>query len=901
MKKKEEKKEIKTSSKEVKNKEEIKNKKKPKVKKVRIYEVKQSEDLIKVDKTLMNKQVEEDENKEKPRKRKNVVINRYNPDGNVGLLKDEVLDRQAVGMVNKVAKKNSKTYPMIFITNLFTIFNVIMLALAVWLVTVRAPITNFIFVGIVVINVVIAIFQEIKAKITIDKLSIVTAPTVTVLRENEYYDIPVDEIVLDDILILRSGKQVPTDCVSISNMPVEVNESLLTGESDAILKKKNDLLYSGSFVVSGEVKAQVISVGKDNYIEKITNQARKYKRPKSELLKSLRILITVLTVLIIPIGILLFYFTSNELGIGVHKYEDTAIKVAGAMIGMVPSGLFLLTSMALAVGVIRLADNNTLVQELYCIEMLARIDTLCLDKTGTITDGSMEVIGIREFKSQASLRLSEVIPEILGHFKTNDPTSKALKERYGIKDQLKVIDDIPFSSTRKYSAVEFEGHGTYILGAPEFVLKDKYSQISMYVEQESIKGYRVLVLCYTKAKIKNNEIASGNTIWPMALISIEDSIRVDAYETIEYFKKSGVSVKVISGDNPITVSRIAERAGIEGYNKYISLENATDNEVVQAANKYNVFGRVSPKQKKILIKEMKKAGHTVAMTGDGVNDILALREADTSIAMASGSDAARNVSHLVLLDSNFSSMPKVVAEGRRVINNVQKVSTLFLTKTIFSVLLSLISIYIALKFKGIYPFSPSQLAPIEFLAIGVPSFFLALEYNNNRISKGNYLFNIIKSSLPGAIAVIINCLLIYLISYNLGFGNFTNPTDQKIVSSLIIITSTAICLMVLYNVAKPLNVVRGILVSAVSIVFILVVFFIPEMFQLTPIVKVGYYAGEPFNPTQLLLLTTLLLGGYPLIYFVQNVLQWTKRATNYILDFFKNYHTDSDENIGEEK
>lgn len=817
-------------------------------------------------------------------KKHEVVVNRYNPEIELGLSHDEAEARKIAGFYNKVKKGSSKSIPGIIFSNIFTFFNLLMIGLAVWLISAKAGITNFFFLGTISANILIGIIQEIKAKNIIDKLSIVSAPTAIVVRDKVESEIALKDVVIDDILVLKSGKQIPADAIMRSTDPVEVNEALLTGEADPVVKHEGDLLYSGSFVVAGTVKAQVVAVGDDVFIEKLSNQARKYRKPQSQLLKSLRILIKALAILIVPIGATLFYITTEgPIGIGTTPYNLSVISTAGALVGMVPAGLFLLTSMALAVGVIRLADNNTLVQELYCIEMLARIDTLCLDKTGTITDGTMNVQSVVEIKNDSKLGVKEIVQGMMNAFKDENQTSKALIDRFGLGKPIKYTKSIPFSSARKLSAVEFEKYGVYILGAPEYVLKEKYETVASQVERYSADGLRVLAVGYSKGSIKDNDTITG-VVWPVALIVIEDSIRTDARETIEYFKQSGVDIKVISGDNPITVSRIAERAGVDNYHKYISLEGASEKEVIRAAEEYTIFGRVSPIQKKILIQTMKANGRTVAMTGDGVNDILALKEADTSIAMASGSDAARNVSHLVLLDSNFSSMPKVVSEGRRVINNVQKVATLFLTKTIFSVILSFITIYLGLVTKkATYPISPAQLIPIDWFVIGIPSFFLALEYNNNRIKSGNFLLNIIKSALPGALAVIVTSVLIYWLKGPLEI------TDDRVVSTLIVLSATTISLIVLYRVSRPLNVPRRILFIGMFSLFLLSALFIPEFFKIAPLWKFGYYAEPTLKLNELLFLVVLLQAGFPIIYLVSNIGLWIKKIVNTILSFFKNY------------
>lgn len=832
----------------------------------------------------------------KETKKKDIVIKRYNPDPKKGLSVQEAHERMIVGLSNKKKRGSTKSIPAIILKNIFTFFNVLMILIGIALVYAKAQVTDFLFIVPIIANTLIGIIQEIKAKKTIDRLTLLSAPNARVIRDGNEFEISVDDVVIDDIIKVLPGKQVPADAVVLSNNKVELNEALLTGESDSVIKKPGDSLYSGSFVSSGMVIAQVVAVGNDSYIEKLAGQAKKYKKPNSQLLKSLKILITALTVLIVPVGLLLFYVSvdPNEFlgfGIGSNPLSDTILKTAGSMIGMVPVGLFLLTSMALAVGVIRLADNNTLVQELYCIELLARVDTLCLDKTGTITDGSMNVREIFTLKSGTDLPVEDIISSMLQAFEDENDTAKALKERFGSEKKLNAIETIPFSSDRKYSAVEFEEHGVFILGAPEYVLDEKYSLIEEQVEKRTSEGYRVIVLAHSKGKIRKNTVSGIH--WPIAIIALEDSIRVDAKETVNYFKEAGVDIKVISGDNAITVSRIAERAGINNFHKYISLENANDKEVIAAAEEYSVFGRVSPHQKQVLIKAMKNNGRTVAMTGDGVNDILALKEADTSIAMASGSDAAKNVSHLVLLDSNFSSMPKVVSEGRRVVNNVQKVATLFLTKTLFSILLTIMTIYLGFKTgSAVYPLEPRHLYPIEWLIIGIPSFFLALEYNNNPIKSGTFLWNIIKSALPGALAIIITSILVY------AFKGPLDITQPEVVSTIISMTATSIGFFVLYKVSKPLNNLRKILFLAMISIYIITVIFTPDLYKYVPFWQTGWFNPKygTLSAVEILLLAVLIQAGYPIMFFVSNIWRWIKNIINGIITFFKNYQADESGN-----
>ncbi len=804
-----------------------------------------------------------------------IVIQRYNPEIKLGLTSDDVEQRQLAGLVNVSEKGSTKTVANIIFSNSVTFFNLLILGIVILLWLTGARITQTFSIFIVLINTTIGIIQEINAKKMIDKLSLLSAPTALVIRDGLEQEIGVSDVVIDEIIKLNAGKQIIVDAV-VREGNVEVNESLLTGESDPVVKKAGDTLYSGSFVISGSVYAQATAIGNDIYIEKLTSQAKKYKKPKSDIFRSLKLIIRVIGFFILPIGFGLYALALN----GIYDPLIVPIYVeqtAGAIIGMIPSGLFLLTSVALAVGVVRLGQNNTLVQELYCIEMLARIDTLCLDKTGTITDGTMTVKSVIEYESIPTLPLKQLVSAMLNAQNDSNLTSEALFERFGNQKRIRHKALISFSSSRKYSAVEFEKYGTFAIGAPEFVLKDQYALIAQEVEKQAMEGYRVLVIARTDQSITEDNKLVGK-LKPVALIMIEDTIRPDAPDTIGYFKDNGVNVVVISGDNPLTVSRIAQRAGIRNAESFISLEEMSDKEVVRVANKYTVFGRVSPHQKKLLIESMKNNGHVVAMTGDGVNDILALREADTSIAMASGSEAARNVSHLVLMDSNFASMPKVVSEGRRVINNIEKVSKLYLTKTIFTLLLSLTVIVRGLMgYSALYPLKPSHLLILEFLVIAIPSFVLALEYNNTRIT-GNFLAKIIKEALPGAIVVMINALIIYALAYPLGLDVLPLASGERSgISTLIALTATSVGFMVLYSVSKPLNVKRAVLFFGTLGFAILAVFLLPEILEIKPIIAIqNVTVNEPLTLSQNLLLVVLIYTSYPIMYFFTNIFKWLK-------------------------
>ena len=790
-----------------------------------------------------------------------LVVERYNPDIEIGLTNEDVESRIMAGLSNTLDTGSSKSVSSIVIANLVTFFNFLNFAIALWLLSIGAEFANFLFLGAVSANIAIGIIQEIRAKKMIDKLSLLSAPTANVVRDKGDYEISVSNVVIDDILYLNSGKQIAADCV-VREGTLEVNESLLTGESDPIIKRKGDTLYSGSYVVSGSCYAQVTAIGQDIYIQKLTSQAKVYQKPKSDLLASLKIIIRTVAAIIVPLAGLLFYTMTTNTDLA---YEDIVKATTGAMIGIIPSGLFLLTSMALAVGVIRLAQNNTLVQELYCIEMLARVDMLCLDKTGTITDGTMSVHSTVELEPYDKLSVKNIVSAMINALNDTNLTSQALSDRFGTAKRIRHKNTIPFSSSRKFSAVEFERFGTFVLGAPEYVLKNHYPEsIKVQVNQFAEEGFRVLCIARTDEVITDDY--TFKSLIPVSLITIEDTVRPDAEDTIRYFKENQVGVKVISGDNPVTVSKIAQRVGIVDADKYISLEGLSDKDVVRAAARYTIFGRVSPGQKKLLIEALKNNGHTVAMTGDGVNDILALKEADTSIAMASGSEAARNVSHLVLLDSNFSSMPKVVSEGRRVINNVQKVAVLFLTKNIFTLLL----IMIAIARRGVYPIQPSQLILIDYLVIGIPALILALEANNKRV-EGNFLLNVIKKALPGALVVMINSLIVFGLATVLGM-------NQLQTSTIIVISATFTSLLVLLRLSLPFNRVRGTVFVLMIIAFVASIIFLPSFFNYAPFFNQEFYPVDPLTIPQILLLLSISQAAFPMMYILSNMTRWIKEV-----------------------
>ena len=788
---------------------------------------------------------------EKPvaqRKRRRIKV-----DHKQGLNDDQVAGRIAEGQMNYTHRGSTKTYTNIFWTNIVTFFNLLCFSVAGFLIYIGSQIdsaayADLFFMIIITLNILIGIYTEIKAKLIIEKLSVVTSSKVKVIRNGEESQIMIDDVVLDDIVLLSNGQQIPADGIIMEGV-IEVNESLLTGESIPIQKKVGERILAGSFVVSGNCHARVDNVGPDNYISTLVKGASKYVRPKSELLQTLRLIIKVIGFIIVPLSTLLILSQLHIVDGYYMTMADAVRGSAGAVVGMVPAGMFLLTSAALAIGVINLKKTNTLVQELYCIEMLARVDTLCLDKTGTITDGTMKVCDVVELKKPGKYSIRQIVSSMLWALDDNNQTAIALGNYFDRKAVLKSANILPFSSSRKLSAVTFEKDGTYVIGAPEYILKDNFPDVDQQVEGFAAQGYRVLVLAHAVGALKDDKLPTG--IKPIAIITIQDNVRDTAPATIKWFRDNDVDVRVISGDNPVTVSEVARRAGIANAEKYISCDGMSPVEVRAFVNEYTVFGRVTPEQKLIIVKELKNRGRTVAMTGDGVNDILALREADCSIAMAAGAEAARNVSHLVLLDSNFASMPKVVSEGRRVINNVQKSSSLFLFKTMFSMMLAMVVIFFGIQ----YVFTPVNLNMLEFFIIGIPAFMLTMEINNQKI-KGKFIFNILKNAFVGAFIVTINVIVLHVFNVN---GLF--ELNDEVFRTMCILTATGAGFMMLYKITKPLNVFRGLLLAAMIGAITLTIAY------------AGWWIGiVELSDTNIMLLAVMLLASYPLISFLNDVL-----------------------------
>ncbi len=745
----------------------------------------------------------------------NIKVERFSPKLNKGLTSAQVETRFRQFLFNDTNKKYSRSYASIFIGNICTFFNLLcLLAFIALLLANTSGFSNYLVIIITSANIILGIIQEIRSKLAIDKLSILAGSTVKVIRDGETVEVSTKDIVLDDVILLELGNQVPVDCI-LAEGTVEANESLLTGESVAIKKQVGDVLYAGSFISSGNGKFRVEKVGKETYIEKLTSKAKKYKRPNSELMNSTKFIIKCISILIIPIAIGTFFIAYNNIDTTDKVYQATQAlffskeinyaiqRTCTVVIGMIPSGMLLLTSMALVVGILRLAKSQTLVQDMYSLEMLARVNVLCLDKTGTITDGRMRVNDTVILNTVGDYALNDIMGSMLAALDgNNNQTSIALCNHFGFSDKLTPITKIPFSSKRKLSAVTFDDAGTFVMGAPEFVLKPYPAKVERIVKQYAQMGLRVIVLAHSSSPIVSEKLPA--ILKPIAIISIADNVREDAVDTIKWFRENDVNVKVISGDNPVTVSEVAKRAGIANADKYISLEGLNEKEVENIANKYTVFGRVSPEQKAVLVRSIKSGGNTVAMTGDGVNDILALKEADCAISVASGSEAARNVSHLVLMDNNFNSMPKVVAEGRRVINNIQNSSSLFLMKTLFTAILATICICL----QKPYLFMPQNMLLLETAIIGGPSFFLSLQPNKDRV-EGKFISHVMSGAVSGAILMIICVMAMYL-------TNEFNPEEfGNHYRAMCMIALSFSGFVMVFRICQPFNVYRAVLCFAV--------------------------------------------------------------------------------------
>ncbi|MBQ6431808.1 MAG: HAD-IC family P-type ATPase [Oscillospiraceae bacterium] len=732
-----------------------------------------------------------------------------------GLTSEQVVARQNNGLRNVTPASNTKSEQQIVREKVFTFFNLIFIVLAVALLIVGS-FKNMTFLIIAVINTVIGIVQEIRAKRAVDKLTLVAAGRLRVIRDGKRHEIPTDQLVRDDIVEFAAGNQICADAI-VRDGQMQVNESLLTGEADAIIKNPGDQLKSGSFVISGRCTAQLTQVGADSYAAKLAAEARAdVKSTSSEMMNSLTKLITVVGIALIPMGIILFIRQMQEM-----PFRNSVEKTVAALIGMIPEGLYLLTSVAIAVSSLKLTKRRVLVQDMNCIETLAHVDILCVDKTGTITEPRMEVSDV--FPLETSGYSYEDIEKILAAFysgqEPDNETAKAMTEQFGLESDWKAVGRIPFSSSSKWSSADFGEHGQYIIGAPEFIMGDRYDSIRGNAEPWSARGCRVLLLAAYDAKIEGR--LESRLVKPIALIFLNNLIREDAPATFKYFAEQGVSIRVISGDNPITVSEVASRAGILNADKYIDTSVLiTDEDFNDAVQKYTVFGRVTPDQKRKLVRAFQSQGHTVAMTGDGVNDVLALKDSDCGIAMASGSQAASQVSQIVLLDSQFSAMPSIVAEGRRVINNIQRAASLFLVKNIFSFSLALLLLFINMPF----PMQAIQLSLISALTIGVPAFFLALEPNYARV-EGKFMRNVIRRAMPGGLT---NLILVLIA----GFFTKVLELPQENYDTIAVWVVATVGFVTLFTVCRPFTKLRIVVFSAMLFAMLVALFFLTGIFEL---------------------------------------------------------------------
>ena len=736
-----------------------------------------------------------------------------------GLNDEQIQSRVNDGLTNKTPKRSSKTIKDIIKDNLLSFFNILLFVIGIIYIYVDVVIDkksafdtfrDCLFLGILLCNIVIGLIQDFRARKLCNQLIVVSNPKSLVLRNGKEIEISVDDIVLSDIVIYKSGDQIGVDGIVKEGM-LEVNESLLTGESLIISKHPGDQIYSGTFVVGGHAKCQATSVGICNYAETLQDKAKEFKRPKSEIISSIRTIFRLIGSVVILFGIIMtikFIVAYTKDTPPLVPMGDYLRGVLTSLISMIPSGMFLLTSVALSVGVINLSRKRVLVQEMYCIESLARVDTLCLDKTGTITDGTMRISSIIPLKDNSEGDLAQLIYTIVCATKDENPTAQAILKEYHRFHPLKYKTSIPFNSAYKYSAVELDNGKTVVLGAKEF-LNINLKEVEEITEQYESKGLRVLIIASTNKTLNKDEKLPKLT--PIGVLVLEDHIRKDASKNIKWFKDNGVTIKVISGDNARTVSYIAEQVGVENATNYISLENMSDDEVREVANKYTVFGRVTPEQKEILISSMKQIGHKVAMTGDGVNDILALKQADCSIAMASGTAAARNASHMVMLDSDFSKLPDVVGEGRRVINNLQRSCSLFLVKTVFAITTSLFFIFT----RRNYPFQTPMMFLWEYIFIGIGAFLLSLQPNSGKIKNG-FLDTIISNSLPaGLIQTSMTITYFVLDRCNV------LPDEAFVIYS--VISFTIFAFIVMCKVCWKFDTYRAIVCSLLAIVSIVLV------------------------------------------------------------------------------
>ena len=752
-----------------------------------------------------------------------------------GFTEKEVEERIALGLVNYDDGPKTKTIKEIILSNILTYFNFLNMALgaSVFIAGVLdgqalMGLKNCLFMGVIIINSIISIIEEIISKKIIDKLSMLNESKIDTIRDGNVVSLSLDELVMDDITLLKSGHQVVADSLILDGS-VEVNESLLTGEPDSILKKEGDMVLSGSFIVSGNAYARVTHVGKDNYISVISAEAKYESKVHSVIMDSFESLLKILSFLIIPIGIIMFF---SQLAATGGSVTGSIFYTVAALIGMIPEGLVLLTSSVMAVSVIRLSKYKVLVQQLYCIETLARVDVICLDKTGTLTMGKMQVHDILPSKPYSKEEMANIL-SIYGSLSGDEnATIKAIREKFGDIVESHKEDELPFSSERKFSGIKVQDIGSIYLGAPEFLLKKDYSKYEDILKDKTL-DYRTLVIA------KNSEPLSKNptNLEVIGFIFLEDIIRENASSTLDYLKSQGVLIKIISGDNAKTVEGIARRCGLDNLNS-VNTDTLSDEELVSVVDKVNVFGRVTPKQKKLIVSTLQSSGECVAMTGDGVNDVLALKQSDCAISVASGSEAARNVSKLVLLNDDFGSIPYILKEGRRTINNIERSASLLLVKTIYTILLILFSVIISSK----YFFIPIQLTLITTFTIGTPSFILALEPNTDLV-KGKFLLKVVSRALPTSLTVLFNVILVtcFTMAFNLSY---------EMQSSLSVYLTAITGLIYLYKICKPFTIIRGTLFTVMLAGFL---FCITREYAFFNLIKL--------NPTSILIIFVLALDS----------------------------------------
>lgn len=749
-----------------------------------------------------------------------VRMERIAADPQSGLSAEQVKRRFAQGENNYKVESSTLSVSEIVRSNVCTYFNLVFAVIAVLLAIVGAW-SDMLFLPIIVANTCIGIIQEVHSKKVLDKLSILNAPHAVVIRDGKRQEIPADQLVLDDIVEFSAGSQIPADAKVVSG-ELQVNESLITGESDEIEKREGDSLLSGSFVVSGKACARLEKVGKDSYISKLTLQATKSKKgEQSEMILSLNYLIMVMGIIIIPIGIALFVqsFIYNE-----GTFHDSITGMVAAIIGMIPEGLYLLTSVALAVSSVRLAQKKVLIHDMKCIETLARVNVLCVDKTGTITEPGMHVYDFSVLDGADQLEISQLLADFVAAQEKDNATMEALKAHFSNGSGMRAREVYSFSSETKYSGAVMNDGKSYVIGAPEFVLRGQFAQYQEKIAIYSSKGYRVLVFAQYEGTLDRKPLTEP--VLPLCFVMLANPIRKGAKETFTYFAENDVDIKVISGDNPLTVSVIAAEAGIVGAERFVDASTLKEKEdYYRAVEEYTVFGRVTPSQKRMLVQALKEHKKTVAMTGDGVNDVLALKDADCSVAMASGSEAASNVAQLVLLDSDFSRMPSVVAEGRRVVNNIERTAALYIVKNIFSMLLAIFSVILMLD----YPLEPSQVSLISMFTIGIPSFVLALEPNKELI-RGHFLTNVLVRALPAGLTdfIVVSGLVIFCREFQV---------DLDCLSTSCTILVAIVGFMILHRIARPMNTGHIVMLVGVIAGWILCMLFGGSFFGITGISK----------------------------------------------------------------